>query len=333
MCGIVGYIGRQDALPILFAGLHRLEYRGYDSAGVAVITRSGLKVHKAAGKVRQVEATLPRRLKGTVGIAHTRWATHGEPNDDNAHPHFDCTGRIAVVHNGIIENAAALRAELEAKGHFFASETDTEVLAHLIDAVRRRPSTDALRQVLTVIAGTYGWPHSMRDIRPHRCGAQWQAGCYRHRRRGDVCRLRSRSHGRHTSRSFTSTTARSRSSRPTGSRHRRLTVGHRKSATVIDGGTGSYRQRRSPTSCSRRSSSSPDAVRTYPEWPDGTAVSNRASWRARVKRERPARYQAGQDPRLWFGIYAGHGGASDRAIGTRCPPRLRRRPNFATATP
>jgi glucosamine--fructose-6-phosphate aminotransferase (isomerizing) len=155
MCGIVGYIGRQDALPILFAGLHRLEYRGYDSAGVAVITRSGLKVHKAAGKVRQVEATLPRRLKGTVGIAHTRWATHGEPNDVNAHPHVDCTGHIAVVHNGIIENAAVLRAELEAKGHVFASDTDTEVLAHLIEAFGGELD-QALRQALTVIAGTYG---------------------------------------------------------------------------------------------------------------------------------------------------------------------------------
>ena len=155
MCGIVGYIGRQDALPILFAGLHRLEYRGYDSAGVAVVTRSGLKVHKAAGKVRQVEATLPRRLKGTAGIAHTRWATHGEPNDVNAHPHVDCTGNIAVVHNGIIENAPALRAELEAKGHVFASETDTEVLAHLIEAFGGELE-QALRQTLTVIAGTYG---------------------------------------------------------------------------------------------------------------------------------------------------------------------------------
>jgi len=155
MCGIVGYVGRQDALPILFAGLHRLEYRGYDSAGVAVITRSGLKVHKAAGKVRQVEATLPRRLKGTVGIAHTRWATHGEPTDVNAHPHVDCSGHVAVVHNGIIENAAALRSELEAKGHVFHSETDTEVLAHLIEAFGGELD-HAVRQALMVIEGTYG---------------------------------------------------------------------------------------------------------------------------------------------------------------------------------
>src|SRR5215470_10187281 len=130
MCGIVGYVGKQEALPILVAGLHRLEYRGYDSAGVALLTRAGLKVHKAAGKIRQLEADLPRRFKGTVGIAHTRWATHGEPNDVNAHPHSDCHGNVAVVHNGIIENAAELRAQLEANGHVFSSDTDTEVLAH-----------------------------------------------------------------------------------------------------------------------------------------------------------------------------------------------------------
>src|SRR5215813_6366 len=155
MCGIVGYAGNGDAVPILFAGLNRLEYRGYDSAGVAVVTRSGLKVHKAAGKVRQVEATMPRRLKGTVGIAHTRWATHGIPNDVNAHPHVDCTGNIAVVHNGIIENAAALRAELEAKGHVFSSDTDTEVLAHLIEAIGGELH-QAVRQALMAIDGTYG---------------------------------------------------------------------------------------------------------------------------------------------------------------------------------
>ena len=155
MCGIVGYVGRQDALPILIAGLHRLEYRGYDSSGVAVVTRGGLKVHKAAGKVRQMEASLPRRLKGTVGIAHTRWATHGQPTDANAHPHTDCTGHVAVVHNGIIENAAELRAELEAKGHVFRSETDTEVLAHLIEAIGG-DLDQAVRHALTAIQGTYG---------------------------------------------------------------------------------------------------------------------------------------------------------------------------------
>src|SRR4029450_11835060 len=109
-------------------GLHRLEYGGYDPAGVAIVTRGGLKVHKAAGKVAQLEATLPKRFRGTVGIAHTRRATHGAPCDANAPPHPDCTGRIAIVHNGIIENATALRAQLETDGHVFHSETDSEVL-------------------------------------------------------------------------------------------------------------------------------------------------------------------------------------------------------------
>ena len=155
MCGIVGYIGRQDAVPILLAGLHRLEYRGYDSAGVAVVARSGLKVHKAAGKIAQLEAALPKRLRGTVGIGHTRWATHGEPSDANAHPHVDCTGNIAVAHNGIIENASTLRARLEAEGHVFRSQTDTEVLAHLIEAAGG-DLTQAVRTAVAAIDGTYG---------------------------------------------------------------------------------------------------------------------------------------------------------------------------------
>src|SRR5262249_18977586 len=129
MCGIVGYVGSGEAVPILLAGLHRLEYRGYDYAGIAVPTRRGAKVPKAARERRP-----PRRMKGTVGIGHTRWATHGQPNDGNAHPHSDCAGTIAVVHNGIIENARELRARLEAEGHVFRSETDSEVVAHLIEA-------------------------------------------------------------------------------------------------------------------------------------------------------------------------------------------------------
>jgi glucosamine--fructose-6-phosphate aminotransferase (isomerizing) len=155
MCGIVGYVGRQDAAPILLAGLHRLEYRGYDSAGVAVVARSGLKVHKAVGKIAQLEAALPKRLRGTVGIGHTRWATHGEPSDANAHPHVDCTGNIAVAHNGIIENASTLRARLEAEGHVFRSHTDTEVLAHLIEAAGG-DLTQAVRTAVAAIDGTYG---------------------------------------------------------------------------------------------------------------------------------------------------------------------------------
>jgi glucosamine--fructose-6-phosphate aminotransferase (isomerizing) len=106
MCGIIGYIGGRDAVPILFEGLQRLEYRGYDSAGVAVVGSGGLKVHKQAGRVDDLIGTAPKRLRGRVGIGHTRWATHGEPTDANAHPHIDESGHIAVVHNGIVENAS-----------------------------------------------------------------------------------------------------------------------------------------------------------------------------------------------------------------------------------
>jgi glucosamine--fructose-6-phosphate aminotransferase (isomerizing) len=156
MCGIVGYIGQQEAAPILMEGLHRLEYRGYDSAGIAVVRNGGLKVYKAQGKVRELERLLPEGLKGTPGIAHTRWATHGEPSERNAHPHTDTANRYAVVHNGIIENAAALRAQLTGRGIEFRSETDTEVLAHLIAAMRGDTLEDAVRAALQLITGTYG---------------------------------------------------------------------------------------------------------------------------------------------------------------------------------
>ena len=135
MCGIVGYIGPRDAAPILMQGLHRLEYRGYDSAGLAVARSGKLRMHKSKGKVRELESKLPEKLRGGPGIAHTRWATHGEPSDRNAHPHSDAANRYAIVHNGIIENAAELRARLEAQGVVFQSQTDSEVLAHLIAAM------------------------------------------------------------------------------------------------------------------------------------------------------------------------------------------------------
>jgi glutamine---fructose-6-phosphate transaminase (isomerizing) len=156
MCGIVGYIGRQDAAPILMEGLHRLEYRGYDSAGLAVVRNGALRVYKSKGKVRELERLLPESLKGTPGIGHTRWATHGEPSDRNAHPHTDTQNRIAVVHNGIIENAAALRAQLSSKGVEFRSETDSEVLAHLIAAMRGDTLEEAVRAALQLITGAYG---------------------------------------------------------------------------------------------------------------------------------------------------------------------------------
>jgi glucosamine--fructose-6-phosphate aminotransferase (isomerizing) len=134
MCGIVGYVGPQSALDVVMAGLKRLEYRGYDSAGVAVLADGGLAAAKKAGKLVNLEKELVDRPlpTGTTGIGHTRWATHGAPNDANAHPHLDNAGRVAVVHNGIIENFALLRAELEERGHTLTSETDTEVVAHLL---------------------------------------------------------------------------------------------------------------------------------------------------------------------------------------------------------
>jgi len=156
MCGIVGYVGHQDAVPILIEGLHRLEYRGYDSSGLALIKKNGVAVHKKRGKVREMEASLPKRFAGAVGIGHTRWATHGEPSDENAHPHTDASGRVAVVHNGIVENAHELRARLEAEGVEFASETDTEVLAQLIARVDAESLTEAVRVALQQVAGTYG---------------------------------------------------------------------------------------------------------------------------------------------------------------------------------
>src|SRR5437773_1226916 len=134
MCGIVGYVGPDEALPILLEGLRRLEYRGYDSAGVAVLDGS-LRVVKRAGKLSELEGALATtgEVTGRVGMGHTRWATHGGPTDLNAHPHVDCSGRIAVIHNGIIENHAALRDRLVKDGHTLVSETDTECVAHLLE--------------------------------------------------------------------------------------------------------------------------------------------------------------------------------------------------------
>ena len=156
MCGITGYTGQQNAVPVLMEGLKRLEYRGYDSAGIAVQGRSSLSIAKRSGKISQLEAVLPKRLKGNAGIGHTRWATHGEPNDDNAHPHASMDGRFAIVHNGIIENATPLRARLEAHGNRFMSQTDSEVLAHLIASVEADSLLERVRLALAEIEGTYG---------------------------------------------------------------------------------------------------------------------------------------------------------------------------------
>lgn len=156
MCGIVGYVGAQQAAPLLLEGLTRLEHRGYDSAGVALLGGTGLKVAKQAGRVRDLADGLPKRFAGKVGIGHTRWATHGPANDVNAHPHTDAKGQVAVVHNGIIDNAAALRQRLADEGVDLVSDTDTEVVAHLV----ARSDADTLEgkvgDALGAIEGTYG---------------------------------------------------------------------------------------------------------------------------------------------------------------------------------
>jgi glucosamine--fructose-6-phosphate aminotransferase (isomerizing) len=156
MCGIVGYIGHQKAAPILIDGLKRLEYRGYDSAGIALIEKAGLIHEKTAGKVAVLEELLSgRTFTGQVGIAHTRWATHGEPSDVNAHPQMDSTGNIAVVHNGIIENYRALKVVLEQRGYHVVSETDTEIIAHLISMYYDGCLTEAVRVAMSQVEGTY----------------------------------------------------------------------------------------------------------------------------------------------------------------------------------
>jgi glucosamine--fructose-6-phosphate aminotransferase (isomerizing) len=157
MCGIVGYVGRREATPILVEGLRRLEYRGYDSAGVAVQNGRGLQVRKLAGRVQALSDSLAaEQITGQAGIAHTRWATHGAPTQRNAHPHINCSGSIALVHNGIIENAETLRARLKQGGHSFRTETDTEVLAHLIDEAPGQTLEDKVIAALRHVEGAYG---------------------------------------------------------------------------------------------------------------------------------------------------------------------------------
>ncbi len=159
MCGIVGYTGRLDSVPILLEGLKRLEYRGYDSAGIAVLAGKGISLRRVAGKIARLEESLSKdngRMAGPTGIAHTRWATHGVPSERNAHPQLDLSGRIAVVHNGIIENYEALKKFLAKEGHTFRSETDTEVLAHLIGHFYDGTLETAVQKALREVRGTYG---------------------------------------------------------------------------------------------------------------------------------------------------------------------------------
>lgn len=157
MCGIVGYLGHKKSCPILINGLKRLEYRGYDSAGIAYLEGGKLKTYKKQGKVKDLENILPEN-SATIGIGHTRWATHGEPNDVNAHPHVSNSGNLAIIHNGIIENYGSLKADLTKRGYTFQSETDTEVFANFIEDIQKSENLkieDALRVALSKVVGAY----------------------------------------------------------------------------------------------------------------------------------------------------------------------------------
>ena len=167
MCGIIGYLGPKEVVPILLDGLRRLEYRGYDSAGVAVVRNGQIERRRSAGKLVNLEQAIGTQpLDGVYGVGHTRWATHGRPTEENAHPHQDCTGKIVVVHNGIIENYLDLKRELQKLGHTFVTETDSEVIAHLIEHYTKGPQElpsssvsleDAARQALLRMRGLFAF--------------------------------------------------------------------------------------------------------------------------------------------------------------------------------
>ncbi|OGB94791.1 MAG: glutamine--fructose-6-phosphate aminotransferase [candidate division NC10 bacterium RIFCSPLOWO2_12_FULL_66_18] len=183
MCGIVGYIGEKRVVPILIEGLKRLEYRGYDSAGLAVVDQGRMVIHRSVGKIKELENALwGANLGGTLGLGHTRWATHGRPTEENAHPHTDCTGDLVVVHNGIIENYLALKEKLLAEGHFFRSETDTEVIAHLIEKYLKedRDIEVATRRALNDVTGAYAigvlWKGDPGRLVGAKCGSPLVVG-------------------------------------------------------------------------------------------------------------------------------------------------------------
>src|SRR4030095_9303721 len=157
MCGIIGYIGSKPVVPVLLDGLRHMEYRGYDSAGVPVVSREGFARRRSAGKLSNLENTIREQpVEGLYGLGHTRWATHGRPTEENAHPHRDCTGRIVVVHNGIIENYLELKEELKAQGHEFKTETDTEIVAHLVEREMRTDGLEnAVRRALKFMRGMF----------------------------------------------------------------------------------------------------------------------------------------------------------------------------------
>ena len=191
MCGIVGYIGKRQAAPILMAGLNRLEYRGYDSAGIAIANKGALKIAKRKGRVRELDELKPLRFKGTSGIAHTRWATNGEPSDRNAHPHSDSAGRYAVVHNGIIENAAALRDAARRPGHDLQLRHRHRGDRPSDRADGRRLAAGGRGERGPEAGGRHLWPcrHGCRASRRAGRGAQRQPGRAGPRRQGDAVRL------------------------------------------------------------------------------------------------------------------------------------------------
>ena len=170
MCGIVGYIGPKNATDILLEGLRRLEYRGYDSAGIAVISDGDLDVRRSVGKIINLdEAIREAPLSGSTGVGHTRWATHGKPSEENAHPHRDCTGKLVVVHNGIIENYRDLRQKLISSGHTMASETDTEVIVHLVESHFTGDLEKAVRDTIRELSGVYAMVVMHADRTRHTC--------------------------------------------------------------------------------------------------------------------------------------------------------------------
>ncbi|HKU24163.1 MAG TPA: class II glutamine amidotransferase, partial [Candidatus Sulfotelmatobacter sp.] len=169
MCGIVGYVGKKSVVPVILEGLRRLEYRGYDSAGIAVCDGDGLQLRRAEGKLRNLEESIRQKpLEGTYGIGHTRWATHGRPTEENAHPHRDCSGKIVVVHNGIVENYLSLKKKLTEEGHKFTTETDTEIIAHLVEKYSSPTNgdcslEDAVRKSVKQLSGVFALAVISRD--------------------------------------------------------------------------------------------------------------------------------------------------------------------------
>src|SRR6059036_3657081 len=156
MCGIFGYVGPRDPVPVIMGGLRSLEYRGYDSAGIAIVEDQKLQVRRCSGKLKNLEDLLQNQpVTGQFGLGHTRWATHGRPTEENAHPHRDCTGQIVVVHNGIVENYLSLKQQLQDEGHKFVTETDTEVIAHLVEKHFSGNLESAVRAAVKQLTGVF----------------------------------------------------------------------------------------------------------------------------------------------------------------------------------